>query len=87
MDGRMKTGLSEPQSVTEAYHRIASHWEASRGSANANELPERRLIDRLNAPLSPGASILDAGCGCVGLGWRISLNAGFELPVWTARRE
>jgi trans-aconitate methyltransferase len=49
--------------VTDAYDRIAPMWRADRLGAR-EPFRERALVDRLVAPLPPGARILDVGCGC-----------------------
>lgn len=45
--------------VVDLYRRHAVAWAAARGS----ELAERAWIDRFAALLSPGAPVLDIGCG------------------------
>src|SRR5262245_35224225 len=49
--------------VTAAYDRIAPLWRADR-AGTPESFRERRLVDRLVAPLPPGARVLDVGCGC-----------------------
>jgi cyclopropane fatty-acyl-phospholipid synthase-like methyltransferase len=47
-------------SVGQSYDRIAEAWQRSR---SGDAFAERTLVDRLVAPLPPGARILDLGCG------------------------
>ena len=49
--------------VAGAYDRIAEAWAKGRAAAGA-DFPGRRFLDRLLAPLAPGAHVLDVGCGC-----------------------
>jgi len=55
--------MSAADRVTAAYDRIALAWREDRLGA-AEPFRERSLVDRLVAPLPPGARVLDVGCGC-----------------------
>jgi len=46
----------------EAYDRVAVKWGRAR-LAGPDPFPERGLVERLVAPLTPGGRVLDAGCG------------------------
>ncbi|MFP3940351.1 MAG: class I SAM-dependent methyltransferase [Thermoanaerobaculia bacterium] len=47
-----------------AYDRVAEAWSAERRERASPRFRERWLVDRLVDPLSPGANVLDVGCGC-----------------------
>src|SRR6185295_12872355 len=49
--------------VPQAYDKVAEAWHKERATAAKNSFRERRFLDQLVAPLSPGASIFDVGCG------------------------
>ena len=49
--------------VPAAYNRIAEAWRQDRLGAAKHGLREQPFLDRLTAPLLPGASVLDVGCG------------------------
>jgi trans-aconitate methyltransferase len=80
------------EGVTAAYDRIALAWRADRLGA-ADPFRERRFLDRLIAPLSPSASVLDVGCGCGepvaaylgGRGFRVTGFDGSAAMVELAR--
>jgi SAM-dependent methyltransferase len=50
---------SDSERVIDVYRRHARTWVAARGRS----LPEQAWIDRFTDLLSPGASVLDIGCG------------------------
>lgn len=84
----------EAGDVTAAYDRIAEAWSRARRAEAGERFRERRLVDWLVAPLSPGARVLDVGCGCgqpiatylVGLGVRVTGLDGSARMVELARR-
>ena len=51
---------SEAERIIDLYQRHATEWDKLRGRYC---LLEKRWLDRFLAPLPPGASVLDIGCG------------------------
>lgn len=71
----MTADTSPSEAIVGLYERNARHWLQDRGS----DLHERPWLDRFTAPLSPGASILDIGCGSGEPIARHLIDRGFEV--------
>lgn len=61
--------------IVDLYERNADGWLRDRGTS----LHERAWLDRFTAPLAPGASILDIGCGSGEPLARHLIERGFKL--------
>lgn len=66
--------------IPDLYERTAQAWAAARGQAlYAGEYSEAEWLDAFTAPLPPGASILDVGCGNGSPIARELLRRGYEV--------
>jgi cyclopropane fatty-acyl-phospholipid synthase-like methyltransferase len=70
------SSASEADSVGPGYDGIAEAWQRSRAD---DSFRERALVDRLVAPLPPGARVLDLGCGSGEPIGRYLGSLGFDL--------
>ncbi len=66
---------SGAERIISLYERHAADWDKQRDRA----LLEKRWLDRFMALLSPGASILDVGCGSAEPIARYLLEKGYEV--------